>query len=260
MKRRTAPFARRLDDPHHPQAIHRPLSQRHAATKEHRQLPRAERIRRKRWERRDEVFRPPELNSIEHLDQAPLAWISSPAALRAGPLHANVVLAEQQHLDGQMRMRSEATGRQRACRTPPPHRPALASDEPKRSRRPHRRGRCAARPRPGRRSEIGVRRAARRASVPAPRNPPSGPRLTRHQPAPGRSRSDRRAPPTRPLGRPTWPLPQRAADPRAPPRCSARAQRRRQPGRPAGVEPRPRPPTGEKAGSSSVASPVPNPG
>ncbi len=107
MERRASPLPGGLDDPDRPQAVDGPLGEPHIAAEQSRQLPRAERTRRKRRQRPHDILGSPELNTIEHIDQAPLAWIPSPATRASSSAPAKVVLPKQQHLDGQMRMRQK---------------------------------------------------------------------------------------------------------------------------------------------------------
>jgi hypothetical protein len=104
---RAAALARRLDDPHHPQAIDRSLSEGHAATQQRRQLTSAKRARWKRRHGAQDVVWSPVLGTIEHIDQPPLSWISSPATRLRRSNSANMILPDQQYLDGQMRMRQK---------------------------------------------------------------------------------------------------------------------------------------------------------
>jgi len=104
VQRRAAPLARSLDDSHRSQTVRRPLGEQHATTKQRGQLTRAERLRRERRQRSHHVARPAELDAVEHIDQASLPWIPSPASHRLRSSAANVVLAQQQHLDRQVRV------------------------------------------------------------------------------------------------------------------------------------------------------------
>ena len=107
VQRRAAPLARRLDGSHHPQTVGRPLGERHAATKQRCQLACAEWIRRKRGQHCHHVAGPSHLNAVEHLDQPTLSWIPCPATHPLGTTPADVIFAQQQHLDGQVRVRQE---------------------------------------------------------------------------------------------------------------------------------------------------------
>ena len=107
MEWRAPALPRGLDDPDRPQAVGGPLGDQHIAAEHGGQFPCAERARWKRWQDRHNVLQSPQFHAIDDVHEAALAWISCPTTRPSGPTAANVILAKQQHLHGQMRVRQK---------------------------------------------------------------------------------------------------------------------------------------------------------
>jgi hypothetical protein len=105
------PLPRCLDDADHPQAVDGPLGEGDIAAEQGCHFPRAERTRWKRRQHSHNILRSSELDPIKYIHETPLAWISCPATRASSSDSTDVVLAQQQHLDGEMRMSEK--GRER---------------------------------------------------------------------------------------------------------------------------------------------------
>lgn len=107
MERRAAALASRFDDLDRPQAVRGSLREEHAAPKHLRQVACAERLSWKRWERAENVARAAELDAAKHVPEPALAGISCSPAHRLWSSGPDMVLAHQDYLDGQVRMREQ---------------------------------------------------------------------------------------------------------------------------------------------------------
>jgi hypothetical protein len=104
MERSATAFARRLDNSHHPQAIDSSLGEQQAAPEQLGQLTGGERVGWKGRQFGEEVVRCLQLHAIEHVDQSPFTWVAC-SATRADRLPPpDMIFAQQQHLDSQMRV------------------------------------------------------------------------------------------------------------------------------------------------------------
>jgi hypothetical protein len=93
-----------LDEANDPQAVDRALGENQAATEQRSELRSAKRPRRERGQHVHDVVGSMELDAVDHFDQTPLSGIPDPARCAPGSIWAEVVLAQQEHLDGQMRV------------------------------------------------------------------------------------------------------------------------------------------------------------